>query len=122
MLQFSLPARSTHNGVVCSTVTPAHLKAAAQKTAGALLGTLAAASLALTPLPAHAVSGGGGMGSSLSFKDLTGQDFRKANFTKADLRGANFSGANLEVRSLLPDDLCAQSQMVLLQYLRNEIQ
>ncbi|KAL6774562.1 CPLD61 [Auxenochlorella protothecoides x Auxenochlorella symbiontica] len=45
--------------------------------------------------PAHAVSGGGGMGSSLAYKDMSGQDLRKAKYNKADLRGADFSGSNL---------------------------
>lgn len=46
--------------------------------------------------PALAVSGGGGMSTSMAFKDLSNQDLRKSKFTKADLRGADFSGANLE--------------------------
>ena len=36
------------------------------------------------------------MGTSLAFKDLSGQDLRKSKYTKADLRGTNFSGSNLE--------------------------
>lgn len=46
--------------------------------------------------PALAVSGGGGMSTSMAFKDFSGQDLRKSKYTKADLRGADFSGANLE--------------------------
>ena len=44
---------------------------------------------------AYAVSGGGGMGTSLAFTDLSGQDLRSKKYNKVDLRGADMSGANL---------------------------
>lgn len=45
---------------------------------------------------AHAVSGGGGMGTSLAFKDFSGQDMTGKNFNKADMRGIDLTNANLE--------------------------
>jgi hypothetical protein len=45
---------------------------------------------------AHAVSGGGGMGTSLAFKDFSGQDMTGKNFNKADMRGVDLTNANLE--------------------------
>ena len=67
-----------------------------RRAAGAALGAAAAVSLFLSVPSAEAVSGGGGMGTSLSFQDFSGQDLRKMKYTKADLRGVNFSDANLE--------------------------
>jgi len=60
----------------------------------------AASVLALTPIGAvdnaYAVSGGGGMGTSLAFKDFSGQDMTGKNFNKADMRGVDLTNANLE--------------------------
>lgn len=56
--------------------------------------------LALAPMGdvdnAYAVSGGGGMGTSLAFKDFSGQDMTGKNFNKADMRGIDLTNANLE--------------------------
>lgn len=61
---------------------------------------MVASILALSPLEfnesAYAVSGGGGMGTSLAFKDFSGQDMTGKNFNKADMRGIDLTNANLE--------------------------
>ena len=61
---------------------------------------LAGSVLVLNAYTAHAISGGGGMGTSLSFKDFSGQDLKRKNFNKADMRGINLTGADLEGSSL----------------------
>lgn len=61
----------------------------------AVAAAAAAAVLLLSPLSAHAVSGGGGISTPLSGQDLSGQDLTKRSFTKAVLRKTNFAGANL---------------------------
>lgn len=65
--------------------------------------TLLASMLVLGPLDVHvhggrayAVSGGGGMGTSLAFQDFSGQDMTGKNFNKADMRGVDLTNANLE--------------------------
>jgi len=68
---------------------------------GAALGAAAAVSLFLSAIPsAEAVSGGGGVGNSLSFKDLSGQDLHGKKYIKADLRGINVEKADLSGASL----------------------
>ncbi|KAK9786573.1 hypothetical protein WJX73_000575 [Symbiochloris irregularis] len=42
-----------------------------------------------------AVSGGGGLGTSLAYKDFAGKNFQSQKFYKADLRGTNFANADL---------------------------
>lgn len=61
----------------------------------AIPALVAAAAIACTPFSATAVSGGGGLGGSLSYKDLSGKDFQQVKLYKADLRGTNFSSSNL---------------------------
>jgi hypothetical protein len=63
-----------------------------------MLTTLALTALvSLSSVPAsQAVSGGGGMGTSLSYKDFSGQDLSGKNFNKADMRGINLTNAILE--------------------------
>ena len=91
-----------HGAVNTAASRPVTLVCTAQhfdlrRVAGTALGAAAALSLLLSAAPsAEAVSGGGGSGNSLAFKDLSNQDLRKSKYVKADLRGVNFSGSNLE--------------------------
>jgi uncharacterized protein YjbI with pentapeptide repeats len=72
-----------------------------RRIAGAALGAAAAVSLFFSAIPsAEAVSGGGGVGNSLAFKDLSGQDLRGKKYIKADLRGINLEKADLTGSSL----------------------
>jgi hypothetical protein len=73
-----------------------------QQLAAGCLAALASASVLLSPVPALAVSGGGGTSSSLSFQDLSGQDLTKKRFTKGEMRQTRFDGANLAGGHALP--------------------
>ncbi len=83
-------------------LTLAPLLAQEQRVTAGLLACMSAASLALSlaPMPAEAVSGGGGLSEVLAGKDMTGRDMRKYKLTKANLRQTNFTNANLEGVSL----------------------
>ena len=61
--------------------------------------------------PVHAVSGGGGMGTSLAFKDFSGQDLRGKNFNKADMRGIDLTGATMEGDQMF-GAICADAKFV----------
>lgn len=61
--------------------------------------------------PVYAVSGGGGMGTSLSFSDFSGQDLSRKNFNKADLRGANLTGTSLEGAQMF-GAICSEAKFV----------
>ncbi len=61
--------------------------------------------------PVYAVSGGGGMGTSLSFTDFSGQDLSRKNFNKADLRGSNLTGASLEGAQMF-GAICSEAKFV----------
>ncbi len=99
------PQRTRHAPftAMCShrDVHPATTHPAQQNTtwhpASIALAAAACLSLSLSPLvsPAHAVSGGKGISSSLAFSDQSGKDLRGVQLTKADLRGTNFSKSDL---------------------------
>jgi len=55
-----------------------------------------AASISFLPSGALAVSGGGGLGTSLAGKDFSSQDLHSQKFYKADMRQSNFTKANLK--------------------------
>lgn len=72
------------------------------KSAGTKIVLSGALTAALTVFPhdAVAVSGGGGLGTSLAGKDFSSQDLRNQKFYKADMRASNFSKANLQGANL----------------------
>lgn len=75
-------------------------------------GTALAALLCLgSASPSLAISGGGGMGTSMAFTDMSGQDLTRRNFNKADLRGTDLSGANLRGVPMF-GAICAEAKFV----------
>lgn len=75
-------------------------------------GTALAALLCLGSVsPSLAISGGGGMGTSMAFTDMSGQDLTRRNFNKADLRGTDLSGANLQGVPMF-GAICAEAKFV----------
>ena len=81
-----------------STVSSSTDRSSTTPSPAQMLTSLALSALiSLSAVPAsQAVSGGGGMGTSLAFKDFSGQDLHGKNFNKADMRGINLTNAILE--------------------------
>jgi len=72
-----------------------------QQPAAVWLAAAASAALLLSPLDAHAISGGkGGLGNDLDFKDMSGQNYSRGQFFKVMMRGTNWEGADLSGASL----------------------
>ena len=75
------------------------------------LTALASLSATVAPPPSLAVSGGGGMGTSLAFKDFSNQDLRGKNFNKADMRGIDLTNANMEGDQMF-GAICADAKFI----------
>ncbi|KAF5825464.1 hypothetical protein DUNSADRAFT_9683 [Dunaliella salina] len=91
---------SSRRSQVCTAQNKKQGEAASPLQQRIALGAMAAASvasMALMPMEAQAVFGGGGIGTPHNYEDFSNRDLRKViQFTKGQIRQANFTNCNLQ--------------------------